>query len=133
MNLWSRGRLSVEALLKAGVYGDHATNRVHIGLTNSAYTADSNASADSVAFAGEMSITGVYRFGEHLSLRGGFQFLWLEGVAQASDQFAVSNPLAGTAAMSFQGGPTYNGAFLGLEFALGQRRRIMRSASGCKR
>jgi hypothetical protein len=117
MNLWSRGRLSVEGLLKAGLYGDHATNRVHIGLTNSPLTADSNAVADSVAFVGEMSITGVYRFGEHFSLRAGYQLLWLEGVAQASDQVANSDPLAGTASVAFQGGPLYDGAFLGIEFA----------------
>jgi hypothetical protein len=117
MNIWSRGRLSIEGLVKAGVYGDHAVNRTHIGLTNSAYSADSSASADRAAFAGEMSITGVYRLGKHLSLRGGYQYLWLAGVARASDQVAVSDPLAGTAAVSFKGSPSYDGAFVGLEFA----------------
>jgi hypothetical protein len=116
MRIWSRGPLSIEGLFKAGIYGDHATNRVHIGLTNSAFSADSNASADSVAFVGEMSVTGVYRFSEHFALRGGYQFLWLAGVAQASDQVAASNPLAGTATVSFDGNPTYDGAFVGLEF-----------------
>jgi len=117
MNLWSCGPLSVQGLFKAGVYGDHATNRAHIGLTHSDYSADSNAAADGVAFVGEMGITGVYRFTNHLSLRGGYQLLWLEGVAQASDQVAVSNPLAGTATVSFRSSPLYDGAFLGLEFA----------------
>ena len=117
MNLWSRGRLSVEGLVKAGVYGNHAANHAHISLTNSSLTSDSNASADQAAFAGEMSITGVYRFNKHWSLRGGYQYLWIAGVAQASDQVAVSDPLAHTAAVSFTGNPSYDGAFVGLEFA----------------
>jgi hypothetical protein len=124
MNLWSRGRLSIEGLFKAGIYGDHAVNSVHIpGSSRLAFVLagpptasyDSSASADGVAFAGEMSITGVYRFNEHLSLRAGYQLLWLEGVAQASDQVAVSDPLNGAAAVAFQGDPHYDGAFLGLE------------------
>jgi hypothetical protein len=121
MNLWSRGRVSVEGLFKAGIYGDHATNRAHIALADTAFSADSYASAGGVAFAGEMSITGAYRFTEHLSLRAGYQLLWLEGVAQASDQVAASNPYPATgpsaATVAFQGSPHYDGAFLGLELA----------------
>jgi Putative beta barrel porin-7 (BBP7) len=117
MNLWSCGRLSIEGLFKAGVYGAAAANSVHFGVTHSSLSYDSNASAHQAAFAGEMSITGVYRFSKHVSLRGGYQFLWLEGVALASDQVAVSDPLAGTAVVSFKGTPSYDGAFVGLEFA----------------
>ncbi len=122
MDLWSRGRMSIEGLFKAGIYGDHATNSAHIGLIFARFPnvntpiAESNTSADGVAFAGEMGITGVYRFTKHLSLRAGYQLLWLEGVAQASDQVAVLNP-GSTSAVAFQGGPHYDGAFLGLELA----------------
>ncbi len=117
MNLWSRGAWGVEGLVKFGVYGDSATNRVHIGAAQSPVTFDSTASANQAAFVGEFGITGVYRLNKSLSLRGGYQFLWLAGVAQASDQVAASNPLAGTATVSFTGNPSYDGAFVGLEVA----------------
>ena len=117
MRLWSRGRLSIEGLFKAGVYGNCAANRTHVSLTNSTYSLDSSAADSQAAFLGEMGVTGVYRLTDCLSVRGGYQYLWLAGLAQASDQVAVSNPLDGAATVSFAGNPSYHGAFVGVEFA----------------
>ncbi len=115
-NLWSCGPLRIEGLLKAGIYADRAANSVSVSQQIGP-PFGSNASADHPAFVGEIDLTGVYRMSKNWSLRGGYRVLWVEGVAQASDQVAVSNPVAAAASVSFKGSPFYDGAFLGLEFA----------------
>jgi hypothetical protein len=117
MALLSRGNLSFEGLFKAGVYGNAGANSVDITAPQTHLTYHTNASTTQAAFVGELGITAVYRFNRNLSVRGGYQFLWLEGIAQAPDQVTVSNPLAGTASVSLRGTPSYDGAFVGLEYA----------------
>jgi hypothetical protein len=51
------------------------------------------------------------------AVRAGYQVLWLEGVATASNQIAASVPVGGTARVDATGGLFYHGALVSLEFS----------------
>jgi hypothetical protein len=73
--------------------------------------------ATDVALVGEIGIGAAYEVARHISLLGGYRWLWVDGVALASDQAAVNPPpLIGPAAgVDTSGDLFYNGAFVGLE------------------
>jgi hypothetical protein len=105
----------VDGLVKMGAFNNAAGNNVFI--TQSAGPSyHSFASENHTTFAGELAFTEVYQLNCHWSLRGGYQLLWLQGVALASDQVAVSDPVRGTATVNTNGAPFYHGAVFGLEF-----------------
>jgi hypothetical protein len=117
--LWTRNRLSVESVCKAGIFGNSAQNQVSI--TQSAFPGTGFTSSDETghtAFVGEVGLTGVYRLTDCLSVRSAYQLMWLEGVAVASDQIAVSDPLLGNATVDTGGSLFYHGAFIGLQLEL---------------
>lgn len=74
---------------KAGVYGNDGHHRsfVDTGATRLAI----NESEDDVAFLGEFGATARLQFGDWMAITGGYSLLWLEHVAIASDQTAVSD------------------------------------------
>ncbi len=80
----------------------------------------SSAATDHAAFVGSLALTGKYAITANLSARAGYQLLWIDGVALAPDQIAVSNPdivpAHSYATVSTSGSPFYHGAFVGLEF-----------------
>jgi len=117
-SLWRRGSFSVDALVKAGIYDDLARNALTYDSTSLAVHAATGASADRAAFCGEIGITLDYDLTQRLSLRGGYQLLWLDGVALASQQPIVNPPpLVGAATtVATRGDLFYNGAFVGLEY-----------------
>ena len=53
---------------------------------------------------------------DRLSARVGYQLLWLEGVALATDQLDNSNPSIPIATLDNGGGVFYHGGFAGTEF-----------------
>ncbi len=58
---------------------------------------------------------GLYQLNDYWWVRGGYQLLWIEGAALASDQVAVSDPFHGHAAIDTNGSPFFHGAIIGLE------------------
>lgn len=116
VTLFSRGRLSLEGLFKAGIYGNAGRNSVSI-TQNVGSDFASAATTGHTAFVGELGFTAAYQITDALCARAGYQLVWIEGVALASDQVAVSDPLNGVAALDFTGSPFYDGASIGLELA----------------
>ena len=120
---WSRNRLSLEGCVKAGIYDNHATNSVFI-TQDGPFVYTSSAKTDHAAFVGSLALTARYAITANLSARAGYQLLWIDGVALAPDQIAVSAPETGFGTdsihsmMSTSGSPFYHGAFVGLEFQL---------------
>jgi hypothetical protein len=113
-HILSRGRLGLDGFVKAGVFNNEAGNSVLITQTvGSSYS--SAAGVNHTAFVGELGLIGIYQLNEYFRLRGGYQLLWIEGAALATDQVAVSNPAIGTAAVDTDGSPFYHGAVIGLE------------------
>jgi hypothetical protein len=105
----STHRLSIEGVLKAGVFGNYADLTMTVGdsLLGDKTTHTS--------VLGEIGLMGIVQVAPHLSLRGGYQVLWLDGIAIASDQFENVNPAD---PKPYMGGTLfYHGAFAGLEYA----------------
>ena len=116
MALFSRERFSLEALVKAGIYANSASNNTAVTLGGVPALPGSTAGANEAAFLGEFGVTGLYQLTDCLSLRASYQILWTDGIATASEQFAVSDPAAGTANINNTDSPYYHGAFVGLQF-----------------
>ncbi len=95
LNLWNRGGpLSIDGLFKAGIFGNSANQRTSdISTFNGTqvFQANLNDGRGQVAFVGEIALTGVYRVTDRFSLRAGYQLLWIDGVALATDQFPALN------------------------------------------
>lgn len=112
--LWQLGRLSLDGFLKAGVYGNSIDNSVRV--TGGGFDASSTGSGNGAAFAGELGFVGLYRLNDRWSVRASYQMLWLNSVALAPDQIAVSDPLNGINGVDNSGELFYHGGFLGAQF-----------------
>lgn len=112
--LWHHHNFSLDAIGKAGVFGNAAAQDsvVRTGVV----TLPVNGSSAHTAFIGEVGAIGAFQLTEHLALRGGYRLLWIDGVALASDQVTVSDFASGTG-FSSSGSVFYHGAFAGIELA----------------
>jgi hypothetical protein len=87
--LWNRGdRLRVNGVAKAGVYYNHQAGQVTSYTTDRAAPTGVGDADDTVAFVGETGIMASYSLTNWLSLRMGYTFFWLGGVATPADQLA---------------------------------------------
>jgi hypothetical protein len=68
------------------------------------------------AFVGELALTGSYVINDRWSARAGYQVLWVDGVALAPDQIAVSNVATGASTLDVGGDPIYHGFTLAAEY-----------------
>ena len=69
---------------------------------------------NNTAFLGEIGLVGVYQLTDTIALRAGYQLMWLDGVALASEQVQASNFATGTGA-DVHGDVFFHGALLGVE------------------
>ena len=67
------------------------------------------------AFVGELGLTGAYAINDRWTVRGGYQAIWVDGVALAPDQIAASNVATGAATLDTSGHPIYHGFTLAAE------------------
>ncbi len=95
--LWDDGcGLRIDGLAKAGVYLNDVEATV-FAFSGGATQRFGNASETSAAFVGELGLTAVYDLSCCLSLRAGYQLLYLDGVALAADQVSNTGNLGGVA------------------------------------
>ncbi len=111
--LWCRGRLTIDGLAKVGIFHNSAGQETTYDSGSAIFTAADT--SDRAAFLGEMAFTANYCLSDRLTLRGGYDLLWLETVALATDQIPATN-LGTMAGISADGGAFYHGAFVGLEY-----------------
>ena len=110
------GPLQIDGFIKAGIYANNGhqetSTRGNLGSTVTAAARD-----DDTSFIGEAGLSAKYRLGDHLAVRGGYQVMWIEGVALAPDQMphtdVTSSP--GTATLDSDGGLFYHGCQVGIE------------------
>jgi hypothetical protein len=105
------GPLAISGIVKAGVYGNYADSQLsQTGIVNISLprTDDWN-----TAFVGELGVTAIYPLTDRLSFRGGYQLLYIDGVALATDQpiFVISPQVDQESSV------LYHGALVGLELA----------------
>ena len=113
--LWSYGRFSLEGYGKAGIYSNDSDGRSSsFGIVGAVPVV--TASEDRAAFVGELALTGVYDISQRWSLRGGYQMLWLDGVALAPEQLDNMNIVTGVATLDVGQTAFYHGVNLAAEF-----------------
>jgi hypothetical protein len=123
------GRFSLEGNFKAGIYGDAASNRISYDYASTSplalYHFVSGTTGGSAAFVGELGIRETCQIVGGWSIFAGYDLLWIDGVALASQQAAANpspNPSPGNTwfgpASNVQMGSSlfYQGATAGVEF-----------------
>lgn len=113
-DVWNRGgRFRMEGSVKAGVYSDlmHANTSINQDGSISAAAAQTH----HAAFLGELELAGVYQVTQRLAVRAGYQVLWIEGVALASDQMTTLNPSSG-GRIDTSGSPMYHGVNASVQY-----------------
>jgi hypothetical protein len=98
---------------KAGIYGNAASNNSAVTLLGNPLL-DAHAQQGVVAFIGELNFSGGYRFNDHVAVRGGYQILWIENAAMASDQISATN-FSSHNGFNPHGDPLYLGALTGVD------------------
>jgi hypothetical protein len=111
---WERGCFSIGGIVKGGVYANHAEQRSTLDDSGSLLTAA--ASTNRTAFLGEVGLDAKYQVTKYLTLRTGYQVLWLEGVALAPGQLPMTNLSSGETGINTAGGVLYHGATAGFEY-----------------
>jgi hypothetical protein len=108
---WSRGCLSISGIVKSGIYCNNAEQ------TSTSTVGEASDSTNHTAFVGELGLHARYQISRHLSFRGGYQALWIEGVSLAPAQLNACNTYTGDTGIDSKGGVFYHGANAGFEFA----------------
>jgi hypothetical protein len=106
-------RFSADAWFKGGIYGNDADNQFN--FTSLGPNLNGHTSQGQTAFVGDIQFSGSYWFTDHIALRSGYQLLWVDGVALASDQVNASSSLTGHG-IKTNGDVFYHGALIGLDF-----------------
>jgi len=83
--------LRAGAELQAGVYGNHIGVNTTIGSNMTQTQFREHLADNNVSFLGQVNLLATYRINYNWSLRGGYQFLYVSGVALAPENF---NPVA---------------------------------------
>jgi hypothetical protein len=115
-NIWltrPANPLRVSMMAKAGVYANVADTRFTSTIVSGTSSADT-----ATAFVGEVGLTASYRLTRHIALRGGYEVLWLDNVALASEAAAATVQGGGgtQSTINTDGRLWYNGATTGVEF-----------------
>ena len=85
-------RFKIGAEAKAGVYGTHSNQRTLVN-TASPQVVESESVSD-VAFLGDAAAVLLYRVTPRMTLRGGYQILYVDGVATGVNNFNTADPFA---------------------------------------
>lgn len=111
-----RGAWSWEATAKAGLYGNAANQSQFVADFPPGFFLRSRVgdAGGSVAFLGDLNLTGSYHINSTWSLRAGYNLLWIEGVALASQQLDFTDTATSGTTLDF-GGLFAHGLNLGLE------------------
>ncbi|GIW92530.1 MAG: hypothetical protein KatS3mg110_0571 [Pirellulaceae bacterium] len=111
--------IQVGSELKAGIYGNRADQRTTIDAQTLTLPVEESARHDAVAFLAEANLTGTWRLGQHLTARGGYTLLYVDGVALAPENFNPEPPFVAGARTVFindNGDVFYHGFTAGLEW-----------------
>lgn len=105
-------RWSIDGYWRAGIYGNNSDQWTSL-TTPTAYSARS--SDNGTAFVGELGLRGRLAVTSWLNLVGGYEVLFVDGIAVASDQTPASSATA-AAPVDSDGDAIFHGATAALEF-----------------
>jgi hypothetical protein len=106
------------AELKAGVYANVADQATVVAATNLDPAVREAVADEDVALVAEANLTVVYQIKPWLALRGGYQILYLDGVALATENFNSAAPFAEPRPvfLNDNGNALYHGLTAGVEW-----------------
>jgi len=113
--LLQRGAFHLEGFAKVGIFGNSADVAATTAGVGGALPLVSLSSSETV-FVGDLALTGVYDLSDRWSLRGGYQLLWLDGVAFAPEQLDNVDIATGVGAVDTSTTAFYHGFTAGAEF-----------------
>lgn len=110
--------------VKAGVYGNHSNVNTRITATNFGQTFLEEQEADDVAFVGNLDTYLTYRINYQWTAKFGYQFMYVDGVSLASENFNSTPPdifipppgVNRTPTVNDNGSLFYHGFSVGMEF-----------------
>ena len=122
-SLIERGFFTLEGVLRGGLFYNRITGTVSEvyaggGADNSVYGRTFTDQKDAVSFAGNVGLNAVFRLGEHVQFRTGYELMFLTNAAlSGNQQNGISYNSLGTASYSVQAGSTvvFHGLRAGLE------------------
>jgi len=111
------GRLGWDLTGKAGVFGNASKQSQSVTDFPPGFFLRSprSNSGGSVAFVGDVNFSLTYRLTDVWAVRGGYNLMWIEGVALAPDQLDFANESTSGTALHHAGGMFLHGANVGLE------------------
>lgn len=114
--------LRAGAELQAGVYGNHMNINTTAGVNTGAPTFTERLVSNDVSFIGQLNMLATYRISQQWTIRGGYQLLFVDGVALASENFNTAPPATffppttRVSLVNDNGNVFYHGWNIGLEF-----------------
>jgi hypothetical protein len=122
--LFERGRFSIGCTGKAGLFDNHAEETTSVSIFRVLF--GDSAGTDRAAFVGETGVQCKYQVTRRLSLRAGYEVLWLQGMALAPAQIGETNIHSSLILQEISvqalgvhcsSGVFYHGATAGLEYS----------------
>jgi hypothetical protein len=114
--LFQRCRFSIDGLLKAGIYGNHA-QQLSSGTDYEYGFARGSASTNRTAFLGQVGLQCKYQVTDCLTFRAGYEAMWIDGVALAPGQIDVTNLYTNEIGIDTNGSVFLHGATVGFEYS----------------
>lgn len=114
---WTSGKFSVDAALKAGLFNNHINTSAFAEHPIGNALGTATGSFNRIAYSIEGAIAARYKLTQNASVSAGYQLLYLDNVALASDQLSHAPTLTGGAQSMggvALGGVLYHGLKVGL-------------------
>ncbi len=111
--------IQVGSELKAGIFGNRAKQRTTINAQTLTLPVEESADRDVVSFLAEANLVANWRINQHLTARGGYMLVYIDGVALAPENFNSEPPFvagARTVFLNDNGDIFYHGFTAGLEW-----------------
>jgi len=106
------GPVRIGGMAKAGIFYNRSKARNYYISVGDESLADEDA-----AFLGETGVNLLWPVSEHLTVRAGYECMWIQSVALAPEQIPSSAMARGTGTVSDDGHVFAHGAFLGLDLS----------------
>lgn len=114
--LASLGWFTLEGFTKLGVYYNDADQTTSV-TDVFGVVSPINATGPQTAVAAEVGLIGVVKLNDAWSVRGGYQLLWLDGVALPGDQISSTNLATGAADLETGNTALFHGFVTSIQFA----------------
>ncbi len=120
-NLWNScsGKLRVDGFVRAGIYNNDVSTTFRAEVPAVGFVRGGDDSQNRASFVADLGVNASYQISQNVSVRLGYQFLWLSGVALATEQLSTTdnfNPTGtGVPRLNF-GDAFYNGINFGVEY-----------------